>query len=274
MPDEMFAGQNPGSYGGFALVDPAGAAALAPTGFGAEQSVFQFRGAPDDPNVVSVGIAAGPAAAGQFPPGPLTGIVLFGSGNQDLIRAEFDIPSVQNNALAASSQFSGGVIITVPATNVEVRARHDGNLVPPTVAAVAMVRIGNAQSVGQARVSAGLALGPRSANSRVTRTIWIISKGGGAGLAPTDAGTCLIPPFAQSVRVLRSNNGTGSQAGSMRVGFGTLNGGASSDGGYDVAAGAVSPEFPLGGTETTLTVLNNNAAITLEFVAAIFYLNL
>lgn len=252
----LFTAQNPGSFGGTTQnLQAAGAPSLAPAGLGQAQSLLQFRGKGDDPQMITATIFAisPPSLA---PTGPLTGILFWGSGNGQNQRAEFDI-GVTGNADDAS--LSGGTMVSVPATHLELQVRNDGNLIP----------VGGSNTIGSTggpvSVIASLGVGAKISNTRAVRTAWLIN--GGAGLAPGATIQAFVPPFATSFVVQRDDAGNALQIDT------SMNSGLTfTDGPYNVAANARSPEFSISGW-VSLVRIKNTGATPITNLSILFFLS-
>lgn len=278
---DLFKGVGTSNFGNSATVSPAQAPGQAPDGFGLQKTVVKFPGSARidnvaqeaDPAVVTASVYATPTPDGNLQAGgPITGIALWGTGDGGIQTAEFDIPVITGASPAVfppTSPFSGGTLISVPATSLEIRARNDQNLIPPPIGAVVSQPIGNT-SGGDVIVTASIGKGTKSSFFRATRTIWAANGLAGVGLAPTDSSIIIIPPFAASFRVMRSNTTVATPAGAFSVALGTTTR-LISDGFYTVAAGTLSPEIILSGQET-IVVIENTGAQTFDQLAVIFYL--
>lgn len=291
---DLFKNADPNTIGNSTTVFPRPSPAQGLAGLGEEKTVVKFQPSAQglrstdrqqdalqeqegDPSVLTVSIYATPQNGSVFA-GPVTGIALWGTGSGMTNVAEFDIPVMTQRGpvtVPAITPPEGGVQLSVPATSLEIRARDDANFVPPPIIGPNNA-IGTIGSSAPGRepvlVTASIAVGVRPPHSRLTRTIWMVSTVLAAnGLTQNNSGTINIPPYASSFRVMRNANGSSSAA-SINVQIGS-NSQIGNDGGYNVAAGVLSPEFPLSGQEGTVTITNTDANTILS-LAVVFYLNL
>lgn len=245
-------------------VPPRGAAAKGAAGIGEFVSVLQFMGKRDVPETVYVSLNASGTLSNGTPIGPLTGRCEFGSGHA-IHEIEFDVPVngvPPGNAFASQVLQGGGTTLAVPATAVNCKVRNDGALIPP----IGDAPLGIFGNFVQPAVSASMGVGNRP-SSLLTRTIWAVNATVGNGLANNANVVVPIPPYAKRVYIGRSGPAAAAPAITLN-----LNGVNYSEGGYAVAAGVQSPEFPVG-NESFLTVINSSGAEILG-LSCVFFLGL
>ena len=216
-------------------------------------------------------------------PGPITGVIEFGNGGQ-FTRVEVDIPigpfvGYTNQAAPATEPQDGGVIVTVPTGVLRIYARYDNALIQPQIntAGLSLAQQNGMPFVGPGgpvnlqvsgnpyiipaepvRVKAMAAYYARR-GSKAYRTQYLYVGDQSTGiyipLPPGTSGGFCIPPFAQTLKVLREPLAT-----SFTL---TL---------YDninhildqiaVTAGTA-PTIPLIGTETIVTITNTGGIVRL-----------
>jgi len=284
---KLFEGADTNTIGNSVIISPAASPSKAPNGLGQPKTVVKFQPAATgsrsgdrgleeqetDPRVLTVSLYAQPNPPSATS-GPVTGIVLFGTGSGNTQIAEFDIPVMNNNIESAISSlpFAGGVQISVPATSLEVRARHDANLIPSSILAgtPTSVAIGNptgAVTPPPVLVTGSIAAGVKPTYARTYRTVWMFFN----PLVPLpvgDTSAIPIPPFATSVRVARAQGGVGGS--SPQITIDVLTAFGNIDTGTIVPAGTSCPEIQLSGQSAILRVTDSDAAITATAIAAIF----
>jgi hypothetical protein len=212
----LFDGINATTVGGpFVQVPPAFAIAVGLAGQGRPVSLFKFN--PEighksvshhgheqvnslklgkEPQILTASIAMeGANGSVQPPTGPLVGIVRYGVGNGAQQVVEFDIqmgfPLFTVPAPIGQVQPSGGAMLTVPCTSLELLARNDAN----------MILFGGTVPLGlqnstPPQVTGSLARGQRTSTAQLTRTLYGVYQPGGA---PVAAGTIIIPVAARAV---------------------------------------------------------------------------
>lgn len=205
--------QDPGWVGGPAKPLPAASAAAdGVLGQGPLVTLLQFQ-----PDITEYAQSADPSHAklarlltrsprvltasvfAQGGTGPLIGVAQWGSGNGAQQSAEFDLPTagfggsllLSPNTLVDAQ---GGVILSVPATSLNIVARNDANLIPP----------GGAQALGAAppfvalpQATASIGIGQRGNRQPLTRTTFAVFDPAGAGLAPAGTVLIFVPPWSK-----------------------------------------------------------------------------
>jgi hypothetical protein len=266
-----------GNIGRSDIAVAAGSPAVAPGGYGPIKGLVKFAATEEnegDPQVVTASVYA--MIANGFQAGPITGQILWASGNGLQNVAEFDVPIQTTTGPPIAPQIeptTGGTQVTVVGTSFEIRARNDANLIPPNINGVGVqLPLGNnaGAELTPVNVSASLAVGGRPTSGRVTRTVWAVNNPANP-LAVGNATDVFVPPFASSFRIMRSNTGT-FQADAIRFNLGN-NAAVVFDGGYDVAAGAPCPEILLSGQEGRIRIFNTGVTV-IEKLAVVFFLNL
>lgn len=241
---DLMEGQNPGSFGG--TITELSPSAVGP---GQPSSLFQFRGDPNDPQMITVAlnaIANNPNIGA--PGGYVVGTASFGSGTSGAQKFEFDVP-LRN----ANDGFGSGTLLSVPAANLEISVRNDGGVVPPGGTSVPL------SSGGIVTVSAAAATKPRPGNTPLTRTIYgVLASVVGNGVAPGVTLSISVPAFAKSFRVLRSSIATTA----ININVSSYLGGGIIDGPYVIAAGAAAPSISLPSGATTVSIQNDAASAT------------
>lgn len=259
----LFTAQNPSSFGGVTLNLPAagasaagvnaatgqpfpafgGTPAFGSAGLGQPQSLIQFRGKGDDPQMVTAAVTA------VGPGGPITGIVYWGSGNGQNHKAEFDVGSFGN---ADDPSPIGGTLISVPATHFELQVRNDGNFIPglPGLGSFALGSPGTIPTV-----IGSLGVGTKISGTRAVRTTYFCNANAvGPGLiAGANTGPLTVPPFATSLIVTRSDAGNSISVTLLNA-FGLV-----MDGPYNVAANTRCPEIPISGWVKFIQIANTGA---------------
>jgi hypothetical protein len=258
----LFAGKNPGMFGGQSQnIIPAGAAAVAPNGFGANASLLQFRGSDNDPQMITASIMAqGMLVGGATGSGPMTGILSWGSGNGQNQSVEFDIGCKGTFNGRVFSPI-GGTMISVPASRIDLQVRNDSNL---------LAQNGTGTSIGGnvigVNVTAALAVGTKISNTRAARTIWLFNDPGAAQFTPTNQVICNIPPFATSFVVMRDSA-------NQSISFELLGTSNQYDGPYNVAANVRCPETPISGWIDGIRI-TNTGSVGIERLSVLFFLSL
>lgn len=248
----LFTAQNPGSFGGVTLqLQPAGAGSLAPAGLGQPQSLLQFRGKGDDPQMITAAVTA------VGPGGPITGILYWGSGNGQNHKAEFDIGSYGN---ADDPSPIGGVMVSVPATHLELQVRNDAALIP----FIGALPLGPLTAVPT--VIGSLAVGTKISNTRAIRTTYLANSGT-SGLLAGATVPVTLPPFTTSFLVERQDAGNSLQISLIN------SQGLITDGPINVAANVRCPEFQVSGW-TKYVQIKNTGAATITNLSLISFLSI
>lgn len=178
--------------------------------------------------MVTVGISAKTQITGagaNFFTGPLIGMLEVGNGSVFFDKIEVDLNPGQVSDLSVPSSARDGVVfVTVPAGALRVYARHDGNLVTPSLNG----NFGNPFAplggglIGQTNLPRGSGpwLGPTfdvkpafvkafacyrpQFNTRNTRTVWVYNnQTTGVTITALTDSNYAIPPVAKRVRVYR-----------------------------------------------------------------------
>jgi hypothetical protein len=250
----LFTAQNPGSFGGVTLqLQPSGAPTRGIGGLGQAQSLLQFRGKGDDPQMITAAVTA------VGPGGPITGIIFWGSGNGQNHRCEFDVGSFGN---ANDPSPIGGTLVSVNATHLELQVRNDGNFIPgfPGDGSFA---IGAPTPVPT--VIGSLGIGTKISGTRAFKTTYLVNANAGGPGLPAGGTSFLtpLPPFTTSFVIQRSD-AQNSMSFVLMNAFGLV-----MDGPYNVAANARCPEIPMSGwtkfiqiTNTGGTAINNLSIIS------------
>ena len=224
-------------------------------------------------------------------PGPITGIIEFGNGGQ-FTKVEVDIPIGPfvgdfQSATPATEPQDGGVIVTVPTGVLRVYARYDNQLIQPVITALNPHSPSPPQSLAQLYnaahpLSPVLILGPggpiKTPNgtivppepvqvkamaaffsrhtSKVYRTQYCYASGLGGNPISVGGVYFCIPPFARSVKILRSPY-TAPLTITLLDNLGNF-----LEGPITVGP-SLSPTIPLVGTETIVQVFTTGTNIAL-----------
>lgn len=271
---QLLADTAQGHIGGTGIPVPPAQVASATLGKGAEVGILRMAGSDvdeNDPQMVTIAINAQPGSAvtgseGAFSPlggGPLVGIVTWGSGLGAQNRAEFDLPLQgpinPNAANPLPSVFGSGVLVSVPASALEIKCRNDARFIPP----------GGTDPIGNIAVApvvtASLGTSERGGPSKLFYTQWLVSSVAG-GLAAAATIFCPIPAFAKSFRIMR-------QSAAQTISF-TVNGSTLGiDGPYNVAANAMAPNVELSGNTYQINITNTGAGV-IQSLAVLFEIGL
>src|SRR3972149_3743248 len=154
-----------------------------------------------------------PPVAGLSFGGPIVAILEFGNGSI-FTRVEVDVP-LGRVGFAGHEPQDGGTVLSLPAGTLRVYARNDGNLIPSTIDGVAS-GIPNGAALTSAPISlvgarstyvqAHVDYFTRPSAKNPTRTVHLYISPGAAQPfgSPLLKDLFPIPPFAKSVRILRT----------------------------------------------------------------------
>jgi hypothetical protein len=274
----LFHGENKTTIGGpFADLPPAPVAAIGAPGLGRLVTLVRFQPDTDQkhgpqhqahghvspmkmgpaPQVLTASVMA------QYGSGPIVGVARWGAGNGSQQILEFDVQLGTPTPFLGSSvggSRSGGVLLSLPASAVQIDCRNDANFIPN----VGSVAIGD-PTVGTPQATASLAQGVRAGSTQLTRTLYAVYAPAGPGLAAAGSVNLQVPAFARSFRIFRTDAGSSVSVTMVNAA------GHNVDGPYNVAANVPSPSFAL--TPNMLEVfLVNTGASALTVLGCIYEL--
>lgn len=226
---------------------PVVGSATASGAVGAETQLIQFSGDEDDPQVLTISIAALGQTALR---GPFTALIDFASGHGDQQRIEVDIPTNQvNTSNLTPYVFGGGLVVSVVASSVRVSIRNDASYAPSADGAL------NPVSAAGVQFTASIGTGGHPSSSPANRTIWGQWTTIGAGIGPAGVADVAIPVFARTFRVCRfdaAQTVTVSQLDAQ---------GIVCDGPYNIAANDPGPKFEIVQTAEKVRITNTGAGV-------------
>ena len=177
---------------------PAAAAAEGAAGQGAWTTLVKLPGdvahRGDPQKIERVPLILTASVFAQVGTGPVVGRAMFGAGNGTQQIVEFDVqigaPLAQTPGITSAAN-TGGSILSVPATSLQVDVRNDANLIVsgPLTGGPLSLKLGDT-SQGTPLVTGSMGQGPRSGSSQLTRTIYIRNQ----AVAGVPAGTSVQVP--------------------------------------------------------------------------------
>lgn len=223
-------------------------------------TLLQFSGDPNDPQVVTVSIAAIQQTNGK---GPFVALLQWAAGLGQLQQAEIDIPTndiSQTTSGAFPYTPGGGLMVSFVGSSFEVKVRNDASFGPNNGDPLGLLGSAGVQFTASAGIGSHAGAG-----APPLRTIWGIHVA--AGLA-AGAGAVLmaVPPFARRFRVFRSEADNPIDIRQVDVRNAIV------DGPYNVAAFTAAPQLELTGSTTFISVRNNGGATTISNIATVFEL--